>query len=632
MPDLRLLCGLFALTACGALQALPSETCGNLVVEGAEQCDGQPGCGTTGPAACRFTCEVGVTGCPGELACSVEGVCVASAGSFVPYALAPHYELPADRIVVGDLDGDGRDDAVGLGESLRVRFGARSEPLLASYEKRIRPPTGPAAFGELDDRPGLDVVFPTASGVYTLVARGRELDAVPYASVHALPDDSAGACTPSPGWAACRAIDLDRDGVVDRIGFVAGRDNLEIELGRRAGPAVRVTFDTLDVITDLTSGDFDGDGFGDLAFATRSVNGVASQAVHVVYGAPQPEAFRAVLVATADQIAGIAAGDLSTPRDGLDDLAVARGGRSAGVAVYLGDSSRDLSAPFVLDGGRFGEDIPYAVVAGEFVGGRGSGVDVMAYARNPAEPGRTFFWWLRGLGNAQLSLEIVDQIDATQVDFLDTAWSVGDLVADLSTAQNGPDEVIGLSPIAPGCRGPALTAAVPSARNTGSALVRSACLQVDGDAWQPELVGVLYGSASRTVASRAVAIARRDRAWWIGKAARLDDATANAALPGSATVLDAECRDPQLWPQLADVATFVSVACDGPGGTSIVGLRQDRDAATATPTQLVTVPRGADHQVGDFNGDGLTDLLVREGNVITVMLQCSADLAGTPGC
>lgn len=607
---------------------VPAGVCGNLVVEPGEQCDGEAQCGAVGATACRFTCVQDTQACPGALACSVDGVCVASAERFVPYASAPRYELPADRIVVGDLDDDGRDDLIGVGESVRVRFGADDEPLRASFEKLIRPPTGAAAFGQLDDRPGLDVVFPTADGVFVLVARGRSLEAVPYASAATLPAETAPACVGPASWAACRSIDLDGDGLLDRAGYVADGDNLRIELARAGDVSVSVTFDTTDVITDLTAGDLDGDGFGDLAFATRSVDGVAAEAVQVLYGAPQATAFRAVPVVTAESVRGVAAVDLDAPPDGLVDLAIDRVlGGVAGVAIHRGDAARDLSAPFRLDGGRATLDVPYAVVAGEFVGGTGSGIDVMAYARNPDDATRAYFWWLRGLGAAQLAFGAVDPVDATSLDFLDGEWRVADLVTDSATG-NGPDEVVGLSPVASGCAGPALTAAVPSARFTATDLLRSACLGVEGTGWAPALIGLLDGVAS----DRAVVLAQRARSWWIGEADRLDEATEGGQLAGTATTLDGDCRDPQLWAQTPDHATALSWICDGGSDATIRALAVPR-AGAVTTTTVATVPRGVTHVSGDWNGDGLTDLVVREGRDVVVMLQCSTDLVGiVPGC
>ncbi len=621
------------LIACDDLATIEADRCGNLVVEAREQCDGDERCGTTGAAACRFTCEPDGLACPGALGCSADGICVASTDTFTTAAASARFEMPADRIVVGDLDGDRRDDLIGVGDSIRVRFGAPGTPLLDSYEKSIRPPTGAAAFGELDDQPGLDVVFPTADGVFTLVARGREYESVSYVSTAALPNDAGQACqvgAAPAAWAACQVGDFDRDGVADRVGFVADRDNLELEMGRGNDSFVRVTLDTVDVITDVTTGDFDGDGHADIAFTTRPVDAVGTAAAHVVYGGPQPGAFTIEPIASGLGVAGVAAGELSVPADGLDDLGVELGGPGGGVAVYLGDTARYLSAPFALNSERAARDIPYAVVAGEFVGGPGSGTDVMAYARNPEDGDTTYFWWLRGLGGAQLTVGAVDRVDTGALQFLTEQWRVADLLEEADGLGNGPDEVVGLSARAPGCTGPALSVAVPSARFTAVELLQSACLGVDGAGWQPERVGLVPGVDGGT--QHTVAIARRGAAWWVGESVALGSTLSAASLPGSLVALPDRCRDPQVWPLSPDGASIVSWVCDEPAGSSVVRLRSGRDGSRDLAT-IATATAASTHLVGDFNGDGLTDLVLRDGRQLTLSLQCSMDMAGTtPGC
>ena len=69
-----------ALIACNDLAEVPSGTCGNLVVEAAEQCDGQDGCGTEGPAACRWVCQVGGRACPLGLAPTTSTVALLALG------------------------------------------------------------------------------------------------------------------------------------------------------------------------------------------------------------------------------------------------------------------------------------------------------------------------------------------------------------------------------------------------------------------------------------------------------------------------------------------------------------------------------------------------------------------------
>ncbi len=615
----------FAAGACADLEEVREGICGNLVVEASEQCDGQPNCGNDGVAACRFTCERGVTGCPGELACAAEGVCVAPTNRFPAYADTLKLEFPSDDVVVGDLDGDSRDDLIGVGRSLRVRWGSGSSPLLESYEKSIRPPTGAATFGQLDNVAGLDVVIPTSDGVFTLLGRGRTLEAVPYATAQALPDDAPRACTPTPGWAACRRGDFDRDGRQDRVGFTANRDNIQMELARGTG-FVSVVIDTEDIVTDVTTGDLDGDGFDDVAFSTRSANGVTEGTVQVIYGAPQPQTQTAVTVLRARDVTGIAAADLDLPPDGIADLGVARTvGGSSGVSLYLGTSSRDLSAPFRLDRSQGQLDVPYAVVVGEFVGGAGSGIDVMAYARSPSQSGATYFWWLRGLGNAQLEVGAVDPVDASKLQFLTNDWKVADLIEDPAAA-NGPDEVVGLSPVAPACAGPAITTAVPSARYTATELLQSACLAVPGGGWSARRVSVVgHGTSARTVA-----LAQRSGEWWFGETDQLAVSLARRTFAGGALAIGDNCRDPQIWSQTPSVGSFVSWVCDRGATASLVGVRRSIDGETRVET-LATVPYGATHFVGDFDGDGLTDLVVRTGDTVGLLAQCSADKP-RPGC
>lgn len=614
-----------ALFGCSDLAEVAPGTCGNLVVEAAEQCDGEANCGTSGPAACRFTCEQGVSDCPGDLACGTTGLCSAPANAFPPFSAAARYEFPVDDLAVGDLDGDHRDDLIGVGRSLRIRFGAGAQPLLESYEKAIRPPTGAATFGQLDDGGGLDVVVPTADGVFTFLSRGRTLEAVPYASAQTPGDDSARRCPRPAGWATCMRGDFDRDGALDRAGFELDRDNVLVELSRGAG-TVSTTIDTEDIVTDLTTGDLDGDGYDDIAFSGRSSNGVTDGTVAVVYGAPQLQTQKPVTVLRARDVTGIAAQDRDIPADGIADLTVARTvGGSSGISIYLGSSARDLSAPFRLSRGAGALDRPYAVVAGEFVGGPGSGVDVMAYARDPADPDSSYFWWLRGLGNAQLEVGATDRVDATKLDFLAGDWKVADLLDDPSRA-NGPDEVIGLSPRAPACAGPALTAAVPSARFTATELLQSACLGVPGTNWSARQVSIV----GRGATARSSVLAQRGEAWWLGETARLESALLTQTLAGALVALPDHCRDPQVWPQTPSAGTFVSWVCERDDDSTIVGLRQSLEGDTRIDV-LATVPRDATHLVGDFTGDGLTDLVVRSAESIAVLPQCAVD-DPSPGC
>ncbi|WP_437274665.1 VCBS repeat-containing protein [Sorangium sp. So ce375] len=65
--------------------------------------------------ACRFACDDDGRGCPSGWGCGVDRVCRVSTGTFKPLGAA--LPLGAQRLITGDLDGDGRGDLVGVGST-----------------------------------------------------------------------------------------------------------------------------------------------------------------------------------------------------------------------------------------------------------------------------------------------------------------------------------------------------------------------------------------------------------------------------------------------------------------------------------------------------------------------------------
>ncbi len=107
---------------CAPLQAIPSTTCGNAVVDAAEDCDGfaENGrvCGRPdeGARACRFTCDPArpAGACPDGWGCGTSGVCREPTGRFGgPSARA---ESSVVGIQIGDFDGDHRADVLATAE------------------------------------------------------------------------------------------------------------------------------------------------------------------------------------------------------------------------------------------------------------------------------------------------------------------------------------------------------------------------------------------------------------------------------------------------------------------------------------------------------------------------------------
>jgi hypothetical protein len=111
-----------ALVACDDLPAAQDGVCGNRVVDPDEDCDTfAVGAGTFcrppgSSGQCRYGCgpqaDGTAPGCPAGMGCGVDGTCREPSGSFVAGAQPVAGAFAA--ILVGDVDGDGRADVVGV--------------------------------------------------------------------------------------------------------------------------------------------------------------------------------------------------------------------------------------------------------------------------------------------------------------------------------------------------------------------------------------------------------------------------------------------------------------------------------------------------------------------------------------
>ena len=113
---------------CATLDKLPTNTCGNGVVDADEDCDtfpaGQCGEPSAGEAKCRLKCGKQTSGsdggsdggsevlaCPDGWGCSVSGFCRQPTGTFS--AASEPVSAGVTTMLVGDFDGDGRKDVLG---------------------------------------------------------------------------------------------------------------------------------------------------------------------------------------------------------------------------------------------------------------------------------------------------------------------------------------------------------------------------------------------------------------------------------------------------------------------------------------------------------------------------------------
>jgi len=177
-------------SACADLPRIEVGVCGNRVVEPGESCDGavlnplltrcRPPDAAKG--ACRFDCTEGYE-CPAGYVCgTTDGVCRRQSDE-------PHYRawgkpvsLVASRLLLGDLDADGRDDLVALGQptplwQAQPKFGFLDDEatLYHSFEPKI--PIASASVAKLgtDSQAGEHLVFATGYGLSTVATDSRQV-------------------------------------------------------------------------------------------------------------------------------------------------------------------------------------------------------------------------------------------------------------------------------------------------------------------------------------------------------------------------------------------------------------------------------------------------------------------------
>ncbi len=172
-------------------------------------------------------------------------------------------------------------------------------------------------------------------------------------------------------WTYATVADLDGDGLDDIIVADSGTD-IEVLYQRAsttsAPELLDVAIPSVDPVQYLATGDFDGDGNGDVAFGTidATVSGGPAD-LQIAWGSPGGGNFTLSDVGNIVEPHDLVATnlvDVSLPPgyDQFDDLIVAKGGDTGDPALLVaeyGGSSRDLTAPFVFTS-RFGasSDVP----------------------------------------------------------------------------------------------------------------------------------------------------------------------------------------------------------------------------------------------------------------------------------
>ncbi len=176
-----------ALFSCASLDAVPSGTCGNGVVDADEDCDSFPSnCGTpsSGTGECRLRChadpkvladpkDTSVAACPEGWSCSVDGFCREPTGAFE--ASSEPVSAGVATMVVGDFDGDGRADILGSGaraggNAAKVRVHYFGDNAILSHVTPFLAPFTPPSVYDFDGDGVSDFVF-GAQGIGIMVGQ-----------------------------------------------------------------------------------------------------------------------------------------------------------------------------------------------------------------------------------------------------------------------------------------------------------------------------------------------------------------------------------------------------------------------------------------------------------------------------
>lgn len=270
------------LIGCQTFDALEADgRCGNGIVEPAvgEDCDGfAPAGGACGepatPRACRFACDAESGGaCATGWACGQDGICRAPAGELSEPTVA---RIPGSDLLVGDLDGDGRQDVLVVSSTaVSIGYGDSEGRFESQLSVPVAVPDALAKVADLDGDGVTDLVLASVHGTHLFKghpARRLQPLAVPLDTVPAferptltLPVVAAATARPRDLLLATQPDDRVELAVHDRETDAAEVTAL---LGRGAA-----------LVDRLATGDIDGAGrTSDEVVLGR----VGESAVHVV--------------------------------------------------------------------------------------------------------------------------------------------------------------------------------------------------------------------------------------------------------------------------------------------------------------------------------------------------------------
>jgi hypothetical protein len=246
---------------------------------------------------------------------------------------------------LSDLDRDARADLLvsidsPFGEAVMVawgRAGGWDAPVyLVGGPGPSQGPGTPLAFADLDDDAAADLI--TKDGIWFTSCILRTCTFIPGSSQ-------------DHDWRGAVVADVNGDTNADVAGFTRGGAIVDVLLGTGArGFWNQAPLAAPGDVTMMRSGDFDGNGVGDLALVTSPFDVSGADEIHVVYGraseppsAPTYMGFVGTVVAM-----DVAQAPLPGRQDTIDDLfVVSERASGRGIAVVIGSTSRRMIAPLI---------------------------------------------------------------------------------------------------------------------------------------------------------------------------------------------------------------------------------------------------------------------------------------------